>query len=671
MSSQIVVIMAVFKTILFFEIKRFLGKKSTIIILSLGLLFSMTMIQLGINEYKAIAQNKTKFKEFESLKISQYVNYTQYGSYGIQVLFVPSPLSLFFTNSVVASDLNAFVDSGERLKIYHPLKGKHAFGARTYGFADFSGILLFFATLLTLFYGYDTFKNREFSRLLSALCTPNRLFRALVLARVLILTLMLFILIASTFALVRLNGIPLEIDQQFLAFFCLILLVAIFFFSIGTFLGACASKVTAIILMLSCWFFFLFLIPFAINSFITWEADKITPANRLEMEKLKILMDFEKRAIEKAGTFDYGKEVTDARRDLISSYWDKEFKKIQALEQSMILEMNHNVSLFQDLSLISPTTFYFSVTQEISSRGYMNLVDFYDYVLQLKQKFFKFYMEKVYFSNFSRVVPFITGDENIFYAKSRLPGNFGIGILITILYIVLFLGFSFYHFLQTLFKLEVGQEVAMHKPVLQLKHGQFRVLVIEGERFKNLLFSLFSGKIREICKKGLIQRVLVDGRDIAVHSLNENFVYLCHPEHIPGDIRGDHFLFLLAGVQKVPLKVAREIMENPYLQEIGRKRFSQMKNLEKFELLLTLAAIKKSPVYLIHDVTRGMPLEASIHLKGVMENLKDSNSLVLFLTSGPLVANEKWDRGYDFWETPSWATMVDRYQEINEIEMKA
>jgi hypothetical protein len=71
-----------------------------------------------------------------------------------------------------------------------------------------------------------------------------------------------------------------------------------------------------------------------------------------------------------------------------------------------------------------------------------NFIDFFDYIMNFRYRFMKFYFNKIYLSKNREIVPFVKGDENIFTAESRLPGNLGAGVGITGLYCLILFGVS-------------------------------------------------------------------------------------------------------------------------------------------------------------------------------------------------------------------------------------
>lgn len=659
--------MKTLRTFFMFEWNRTLTKRNLLFLLFI-LFFALYFLQSGITEYKSISTRKDLFLELEKEKVSQYINYTQYGSYGFRLLFLPSPLMIFFDQTAVIPDLTAFVDSGERLNIYQPFMGKNAFSLKNFGLTDFSGIILFFGTLLALFYGYETFHNAEYLKFLSSFAPFRRCFWALLLSRMLILSFLLLALMALGLAWVMLNGLHIPIDAHFLAFALLALLLSNFFLLLGSLFGNLKLKIVAIGSMLSCWFLLLFLIPTAINTWVSSRADLITPLYHLEMEKLKILMGFEKRAIEKAGTFEYGKEVTDIRRKVILDYWRNEFTKIHSLEESMSREMKGNITLYQDISMIFPTAFYVSVNREISSRGYEALIDFHRYVLDQKRKFFKFYMDKVYFSNFSQVESFIKDRENLFLAKSRLPHSFWPGLTITLIYIIVLLVGSYHCYRRSLFAMSARDMKAFLRTRMNLQKGELRVWLILGHHFKNLLFILLSGQKKRLSGHGFTGQVSIDGEDLAAQSPPQRFYYLCSPESIPGDIRVRALCSLLGRLQGLSRAEMNTLRRLPGIRPYIHKRFDQLAKPERGEVLLSLTPEKEDYIYLFHDTAAGMPVDFAIHFKEKMDVLKKRHSLVLYLTGDDTVRSKGLEKGQLFFETPTWGKVVEQYKKLEEAE---
>jgi ABC-type transport system involved in cytochrome c biogenesis ATPase subunit len=314
-----------------------------------------------------------------------------------------------------------------------------------------------------------------------------------------------------------------------------------------------------------------------------------------------------------------------------------------------------------------PPTFYSSVTNEISSRGYENLLIFYSYMQTLKRKFFKFYMDKRYFSNYSKVEPFVKESENIFYGQSLLPANLAPGFSVNMLYIVILFWFSYSGFRKSLFSLPLNENSESPRD-LELKKGELAVFVSEGELFKNLLFNLWNGETLELGKKGYEINVHISDHSPANETEGEAFFYFCHPDSIPGDITTNDFLSFMGRLANSPGSTTGAVKHTAVLKEMGLlagKRFSRLKIHEKGEVMLAVLRMQKKDVYLLYDTARGMPIEFTVQLKEQMEALKEQGSLVVYLTHDELINVTSIKKG--FHRSSTWGQLVDHYKELLEI----
>jgi len=656
------VVMKVFKAVLMFEAKRFLCKRNSILLIIL-IILALAFLQYGIFEYKDILKRKEKFKEIEKIKVNSYVTWTQYGTYGFRIIFIPSPFSVFFINSGVIPDMTAYVDAGERLKIYLSLKGKNIFKMIKSNFTDFSGIILFFGTLLSILYGFDTFRGKEYLKFLSSLSSGRKVFFSMVLIRVILLFTTFLAIISCALLLALINGLFIPVDKFLGYFILMIFMVSLFFFLLGTVFSSIKSITMAITAVLSCWFVLFYVIPNAINIFIASRADLITPVYELELNKLKIVMDFEKRAIEIAGNFDYSKKVSENDRKLCLSYLNNEFKQIQSLEEKMRNQMKDNISIYHGISMFFPTSYYISSNNENSSMGYENLDAFYTYVQHLKWRFVKFYVKKLFFSNFSKVIPFVKDEEIVFYAKPCISVPFW-GLFINIFYSTVLLLFSFYRFKKSLFDIRNFDNDIMDMPNVKLSSGEFKVFHVEGDLFNNQLFCLLSGISKKIKKmmykyKG---KFVINDVDMTETNSKKDFLYLCRIDHIPGEIKVQHFFDLITNMMNVPKSNKEDITARFNINLFKHKRFKQMKKHEAGHMMLAILTMKKHPVYVINDAARGMCIDFAIHLKERMETLKETGALVIFLTTDDILLMRSDKPDFYFYETNAWCRVVDDYK---------
>jgi hypothetical protein len=448
--------MQTFKTTYVLEAKRTLNKKTILLFLFISLL-SLYFVQSGIDNYKSIIESKKTFQDIERLKTQQYVTYSQYGTYGFRILFIPSPLSIYFVNSSAITELTANVDSGERLNIYNSFKGKTLFAEKSGGFKDFSGITLLLGSLLILYLGYEAFIHKDYLGFMSGFVDYKRLFFSIVLSRVLLFIVFFLFNAGLSIIVLRLNGIRLSKDEWLLSavYLGILILMMLFFFILGAIAGSFKSAFTGFIMVIISWFTLVFLVPGAINTFISLKADNIIPDYQLELQKLKNLMDFERLSLEKLGPTNKSNinDVTKMMEDYLVD--DKGFKQIQALEERLENEMNKNINRFQTLSSLFPSTFYLSAGNEISGKGYENFIRFFGYIRELKMEFIKFYIDHRYKSNAPIDTPggvesFIKNNENLFKAKSLVPQNIFWGTSIMLLYITCLLVLSYRRFKKSL-----------------------------------------------------------------------------------------------------------------------------------------------------------------------------------------------------------------------------
>ncbi len=642
-----------FKHFFIIEFKRLFS----LIPLILGLLFlgaAVYVIQDGSDQFKDILKNKEEFKQIEQSKVKKYHYYTQYGAYGFRIQFIPSPVSIFFYDSGSFSELTANIDVGERLNLYNSFKGKNMFKERPGTHADFAGLFLLFGSLMCLFYGYDTFPRREYTKLLSSMAGEKRVYFQTFTARFLLLCLYFTLVTAVGIVIVILNGIAFT-GTEYLYILCFLgiwLLLALSMFSVGTALRLIKSKVLGITLLMLTWIFLVYLYPLAVNKITLIKAGNMISNYQMELDKFNELVNFENRAIEDVGRYSKEKAKTQPGKQLVKSFLNREYKKIQKIEKKLEEQVTANIKLFQWLSVFSPTTFISSVTSEMSSKGYEGNLEFFKYNQYLKDKFCLFYFEKEYDSppGEKEIESFIKEEENIFTGSARLPGNFGWGLLVLLVYCVGVFWLSYFAFKKALHsveeednkdekekedKAEKEETAADDLAGFQLEKAKYRVLHIEDNSFKDEVYNHLSAE---------------HGNDS---------LYLCHQCEIPGDIRVRDFLSLAAALLGVELSnQEKEAYPGP---------FRRLDKLEKFKVLLDLTEPARragKTYYLFHNLTRDMPIEAYILLKDHMEALAAEGVCVVYLTRDNIVTDVQLHRKSRYSELPTWSVQVEQCKKM-------
>jgi ABC-type transport system involved in multi-copper enzyme maturation permease subunit len=408
-----------FKKLFLLEASRFLSRRKVVILL-LFYLLAWYLLQSGIARYESGFRERKKFQEFEKTRIENFQYYAQYGTYGFRLLYTPGPLSALFNNAgIISTNLNAFVDSGERMKIYESFKGKNAFIGYTSIFLNLTGLILLFGSLLALLYGFEAYKDRTFLKFLEGIVRSRRkLFGFVLISRLFLLLIGNVIITLTVWFIFLLNGLPnIDVVKLFLYSLVSFLMLACFLIA-GMLASSVKNRMAGMISVFAIWLLFVFFIPAMVGEIVYGRAESLISTYKMEMEKLKLMMSIEKQAKEQAGKLDVENTNTKIRQQLHEYFLNNEFKKIFNQEKSMIKEMKGIVALHHNLSLVFPSSFFLSVNNEISGRGYENLIAFYEHVSKLKVGFIQYYAEKSFFSDEKTITPYLKGEENIFYAPS-------------------------------------------------------------------------------------------------------------------------------------------------------------------------------------------------------------------------------------------------------------
>lgn len=478
-------ICSIFGNFFSFEFKKLSGKRKILIFLLITASF-LYLVQDGINVYEGIIQNVKTFQEVEKLKIQVFTSMKQYALYGFRISFIPVPLSVLFYNSTIFSDITAIINNSERLELYSPMKGKALFSEKPGRYTDFSGVVFLIGCFLSCLYGLQTFKNKEYLKFRSTLADYKKVFLFETFSRMILLNLVFLFCVGLSFIWVFIKGI--NIFNSFLLWYIILSIVLLnFFFSLGLALSTIKNKINQYIIFALVYIALVFFVPWSIDKIISKRAEMITPSYQLEMEKLDIYSKFEKRALENQGKYTKEKGKTSAGRNLIESFWNGEFIKMQAIEERMIKEIEENANAYQLYSMFCPTSFYRSVIYEIGSRGYSSFLEYYRDIKEKDKRFMRLFLDKKYYSENDEVESFIkNGDENTFYVKSGLPSTFLPGLLLTIFYSFLALLFAFI-LNRKLFKINKSKLYGFKFP--DVKNAAF--ILCQNDRIKNEIFSYY------------------------------------------------------------------------------------------------------------------------------------------------------------------------------------
>jgi hypothetical protein len=628
--------MSGFKAIFLKELKRMFRPRNVAI---LSVLFALCIgfLLLGLSEKNHIEQGKDIFKTFEAEKTGQYQTITQYGTYGFRIFFLPEPVNSLFFNTCGYPDIASFVDSGERLKIYHSLKGQNLFKSKVkkWGITDFFGVLIVLWSLSVLLFGYETCRSRKYLKMLTSLSSKTTVYISLALSRALFLIMVYLALIGCTVLVFLLSGITFPFHSPMIVFLFITLLALIFLLFLGFLLGMIKSPFKGVPLVLALWALLVYLIPTAINLYIDGKANDIISVYDMEMEKLRIIMAVEKEAIKKNITYKYGEKLTKEVIDYVSTYYENEFKKLNKMEEDLRAHMRHHICYHNLLSSLFPVTLSIAAGEEVSSMGPLSQLDFYHYTQKQKKAFFKYYMDKRFSGegNFAKFENFVKNDENIYQSQSRLPYYTGLGTLVSLLEILVLLIVGYFCFDRLVFEFP-RKEVKKIKPrEFDFEKGISEVHYLYHAIMSCLLYNVFSGRVNPVRKKGFNGPITIDGVDVFSSPLNEPFLYLCAPWDLPAELSAADVFELLT----VLLRYTDQEKESLKFQFLDKKDMkTNISKLEKYqvsEVLLSALTYKKREIYLVEDTINRMPTDLAISMNDSMERLSEEDALFIYLTT--------------------------------------
>jgi len=628
--------MNIFKSFFFLELKRLFNRRSTVALICFFAV-SMYLIYTGIVQYEEILKNKKTFQEMERLKVMQFQNYEQYGGYGFYLYFMPSPLCILFHNSNLYTELIVHIDVGEKLNIYPIFKGKKIF-AQQGKLLDFSGLILFFGSLMALFFGFDGFYRKEYLKLLSTFCSYRCIFQAMLFSRLTLMSLYIIsIFIAGVGWIVlwlgskniRLSAVE---TTHLVVFLLIMLLMLVFFYFLGIIIAVTKYQVkTKNLLLVLTWLVLVYFFPALVGEITYTKSDMMTGYYQSEVDKLTFLMKFEEDAEKELTELAKANKLTQVAQDeMVKRYVDTTLKRIETVENKLREQTSTIKNFFQWISAVLPPTLYLSINNEISSRGYENIVDFLREAFEIKRAFImNYYSSRRFQDGKPGRDPFVKGTENIYFAESKLPENFRFGILLMITQVLLLYGASYHSYRKNIFRLTTDTREELNNLEIEINKGEVNVLLTSGKTTaSNHLYNVLSGKNREF--KG---KVLLNGANIAKEeACRRDFVYVCQPGQIPREIKADHLFLFIGSLLKLPKENLMRLANKPDLNRIIGKPFDTLNEKEKGYVLLAAAQLKKSDIFVFHDFAKGMPGDFIKEFREQLNLLKERETAIIYIT---------------------------------------
>jgi hypothetical protein len=650
-------IIAIFR----FDINRIFKIWQYYIIMLIFFGLSLYFIQDGVDSYKSTHRNLPNFTSIERDKVEKYQYYTQYAGFGFRVEFLPAPLGIFFYNSGIFMELTANVNAGEKMNLYNNFKGKDIFIERPGRYADFSGLMIYLGSLMTLFYGFASIPGKDYLRFQVGLLGKKRFFWSLVSGKFLVLALYFSLVTSVGVFLGLLNGIIFTLRDYLLlaAYLGIFLAVILVFLFIGLTAGSLRSKANGLILIILVWFGLFYLYPTAVQKIITKKAQSIPTNYKIEMSIMDILTKLEKKAEELVGKNTLGKKIIPGITELMKAFLENEFKKIMDIEGEIEKKTEKNIKLSQYLKVLNPPGLYFSISSELSSKGYDEVLLFSRYNRKLKYDFENFYIEMNYILKKSKVESFIKNQENIYYGKSRFPGISWLGLLLLGIYLAGLSLVAYNRFVAGLFYIpkQELEECRLQQFEAAFREGSYRVWTALTDTYRGMLFALFSGQGFRLVKEGFNGNVTWNGKELCTSWLNLPFLYIFKPESLPVDpgLRVKDWVRFAAGLMAVPGSVIKNLLESTFFKSLADKKLKDLSQVEKIEILMAITGLRRFPLYLFNDTVYLQPLDTMTRFVELMEKLKAEGAAVLYVTTDDSLRKEDTPKDKSVMEAEYWA----------------
>jgi len=616
------------KAFIVLEWKRFRSRRN-LVVCAIFFLVLLFLVNAGIDRYNQSFSRVEKFQEIEKRNFQKFNYYLYYSNQGIAILYESYKTGIFFQDSGIASDLVGRLNSASLLGVSDNYKDNSLLSSNFREWWNVSGMFLLFGSLLALLWGYETLVDKGYLKFLASLLSSRRVFLYLIVSRFIMFAFGLLLLVSGLMLTVLVRGISFNgSDIMSLAGFLVVLLLAMaFFFLLGVLTGIIQGKKHGLIPVMVIWFTLIFILPGFVGTVIKNGSVDSTEDYRCEIEKFDVINDFEKRFVEQAGKENIGN--IDMKKKFMETYWNKDYKEIERLEEQLKQKIVANIDRYRTVSTFIPTLFYQQSGSEAGSNGHESFFEFYTYLQGLKRKLLRFYLDRIYYHDPRVIVSFIQGDENIFHAKGRLPKNFGLGLVITLVYICLLTiagAAAFNRFIYTPSIKKPGK--SENRNLITIKGDILAINLFKGHHaFNDHLYNLLSGKVDKYNKTINFE---VEKEDIRDNPVKHDFIYLCHPGKIPADIRAGHYLDFVARLLGLDRDLRAGIMNTLPVNMAG-KPMEKLEINELGEVFLAIFPYFKNQVILVDDAVQDMGLRYICRMNDVMIGLAESGAVVIYM----------------------------------------
>ena len=124
----------------------------------------------------------------------------------------------------------------------------------------------------------------------------------------------------------------------------------------------------------------------------------------------------------------------------------------------------------------------------------------------------------------------------------------------------------------------------------------------------------------------------VDNKNLlTLPAKQHDFLYLCSPDDLPGELTVNGLISLLKGLMKLSGEPAAQL-KSVLKPGNGKSRLETLSSEEKIKLLVKVMELRTSGIYLLFDVANRCSLNYSEEFARKMKQFKSRNSLILYIS---------------------------------------
>jgi hypothetical protein len=415
------------------EWSHFFSSKRYWLTFLIFLILSLLIVGSGSIKYHQMKGEIREFKQIEGEKNDSILNYKQLSYYGLRYLFIPT--SFYAISNRGENHFFGYCDVLDRLHFYKSTKGENYF--KSMGSYDFFDFLLFFGSILVLFYGYDSFRNPEGIRFFCSLLDFRKSFFYISFARICLLLLLSALLFFLVYFICSLSGIPLPF-LYFLIFYVTWILLAGFLFFNGVLFSRFKNGVILIFTFLVISHIFL---PYLAKSIVLMKPSGIKSEYATEAKKLHSLVEYVKESGKRYKSPNDASPET--ARKAVNLFYESTLKVFNSVEEDMKTDTHNKINSIDLICNFFPTTFFINSTKSLTGFNNASLSQWHDFMISEKTRFIKFCLTGMYLEGNKKPTPFIKANGNLYYSKPVLPPTSWLGFVISFFFILLSMFLSY------------------------------------------------------------------------------------------------------------------------------------------------------------------------------------------------------------------------------------